>query len=136
VISIDNLEETIKSNRKSDSLTQQQKKQIQDILALREDWDSEGAKPYKAQTVNEAIQYLDLMKSVLEEKNIKIGALDFLPGPDESIDLQWKSEEYELLLNVPEQNTLTEDRKPAKYFGCVLGKDKEQEIKGELRLWE
>lgn len=63
-------------------------------------------------------------RSFFQNSGVWIAAPDICPGPDGSIDLLWKLEDRELLINIPfDENALAE------YYGDDL---KINTIKGKL----
>jgi putative addiction module component (TIGR02574 family) len=73
------------------------------ILRLEDNWDDEGSKKYLLTTYNKAIDILRSLiidGSQIYKKSISIPRI--LPGPNGSIDLHWQTEEYDLLMNIPE----------------------------------
>jgi hypothetical protein len=73
------------------------------ILNLQEDWDENGSPGYSEETWNRAIQ---LLRAAVSEMrllwDVRYNYIpSILPGPNGSIDLHWKTEHSELLINVP-----------------------------------
>ena len=77
--------------------------QIKKILSLGDNWDNEGAVAIKKETADKAINYIQIVK----KKILEISGLELkenphiLPGPCGSIDLEWQTAEYHLLVNIP-----------------------------------
>ena len=72
------------------------------ILLYQDDWDGQGSIAYSEKTWDWAVRFLrSYMNFVYERFGIVIAAPRILPGPDGSIDLHWKSDVCELLLNIP-----------------------------------
>jgi hypothetical protein len=75
-------------------------------LSLEYDWDEEGSSGYSTDTFDRAICFLnthsakghDLCSSYPPAPRIS-------PGPDGSIDLHWKQKAWELLVNIPKDDT-------------------------------
>jgi hypothetical protein len=85
----------------------------QRILTFEDDWDDEGSPPYKATTWDRATTFL--RRSALQlwkDYHVALDAPKILPGPGGSIDLHWKIDGRELLINIPEP--LDE---PANFYG-------------------
>lgn len=74
------------------------------ILNLKKNWDGEGAKDYKQNTWEMAVNYLiEFSKFLLENFGKIIDSPRITHGPDGSIDMLWKNDKYRLLLNIPEE---------------------------------
>jgi hypothetical protein len=72
------------------------------ILALQEDWDDQGSLGYSISTWKRMETFLRNHARTLEvEYGIAFPAPQILPGPMGSIDVHWKTEKFELLLNIP-----------------------------------
>jgi hypothetical protein len=87
--------------------------QSRDILNFEDDWDDEGSPAYKTSTWERATSFL--RRSALhlwQAHHIVLDIPKILPGPVGSIDLHWKTDQRELLINIPE--TLDE---PANFYG-------------------
>jgi len=82
------------------------------ILDLEENWDGEGGLPFSQKVWEKAVAFLALQaKEGFVRLGIIVGAPRILPSADGSIDLHWKSDAYELLVNIPQDGT------PASYYG-------------------
>jgi hypothetical protein len=68
------------------------------LLALKEDWDGEGSPAYQERTIEAATTFLYelVAKSETLEATKKVR---ILPASEGSIDLHWKTELFELLVN-------------------------------------
>ena len=88
------------------------------MLGLGEDWDGQGAEGYSESTWQRAIDVLyrfhDWKWSHLG-KTAEVPVIG--PGPNGSIDLHWKSQWIELLVNVPKDTDA-----PAEFYGDDYGK--------------
>jgi hypothetical protein len=72
------------------------------ILDLPEDWDEEGAVGYSEDTWARAIQYLRRQAlACWFHQGVAIPRPRIGPGPAGSIDIHWQTASYELLINVP-----------------------------------
>lgn len=72
------------------------------ILNLDKNWDEEGSVGYSESTLIQAIDFItNYAHWIWDEMRIVIDTPKFLPGPEGSIDLLWKKEKYELLINIP-----------------------------------
>lgn len=86
------------------------------ILELKENWDGNGGKPILESTLQRAVGFLQLNASNIWQKfGIQIAVPDIAPVPDGSVDLHWELEDYELLINIPDDY-----QKPATYGGDDL----------------
>ena len=83
------------------------------ILDLAEDFDDQGSPAYEESTWNRAGRFVE---KYAERLLVKSGAIfpapKILPGPEGSIDVLWKSDEIQLLVNFPQKS---ED--PAEFYG-------------------
>ena len=94
------------------------------LLSLDEDWDDEGGQKYSKETLDRALMFVrNHMRWAREEFQAELPIPRILPGPNGSIDLHWKTNVFELLLNVPPEPGL------ATFYGDDLGK---VEIRGHL----
>ncbi len=97
------------------------------ILDLKDNWDGEGAKGYRAETWGRAVEFVKNLSYQTWKRTQKIlPTPDILPGPDGSIDVHWKTPKMDLLLNVPE-----DESEPAT-FSC--DDYKENSSKGTFNL--
>lgn len=108
------------------------KKSINDskcLLELTDDWDGEGSLGYSELTLNKTIEFLEEnARSHFLNSGVWVTAPEICPGPNGSIDLLWKLEDRELLINIP-----VEESGLADYYGDDLGINT---IKGKLNLTE
>jgi hypothetical protein len=98
--------------------------QIEHILSLEPDFDDKGGIPPGRETIDRAIKYLSVIKDFFLKKGIELGEPELLPVANSSVDVYWKTEEYELLMNVPEEGD-------ADYYF-----DGEYELKGKFGIIE
>ncbi|MBI2263173.1 hypothetical protein HY373_02390 [Candidatus Berkelbacteria bacterium] len=97
-----------------------------EMLKLEENWDGRGGKSISKDTWLRAISLLSSIAwKIWQEQNIQIAVPDIAPVPDGSVDLDWKPENYELLINIP-----ADPQKPPTYYGDDLKGS--NVIKGEL----
>ncbi len=83
------------------------------ILALENDWDDEGSVAYQEATWKKAIQFTsNYAKWVFDETSRVIPTPKIAPGPNGSIDILWKSPNYRLLINIPDNL-----KKQASFYG-------------------
>lgn len=72
-----------------------------EILKFQDDTD-DGFIPYKDETLKRAINFLaPYMKALLWLSGANVPAPKLLPGPAGSIDVHWKNERKELIVNIP-----------------------------------
>lgn len=65
------------------------------LLALEDDWDGEGAPAYSEQTIEAAAAFF----YQLVERSELATPVRILPASEGSIDLHWKTAQFELLIN-------------------------------------
>ncbi|MHA1798613.1 MAG: hypothetical protein ACTSVY_09215 [Candidatus Helarchaeota archaeon] len=83
------------------------------ILTLDDNWDGEGSKGYNTETFNRSSKFLlNLFQNIYDRYEIVIEVPKILPGPDGSIDIHWRTKDFELLVNIPENSN-----EPASYYG-------------------
>lgn len=76
------------------------------ILILAENWDDEGAHRILEPTWTRAVQFLaNQARSLWETSGKLLDPPDISPVPDGSIDLHWDRAGYELLINIPVDET-------------------------------
>lgn len=93
------------------------------ILQLKDDWDEEGSPGYKFETWKRAVDFVRLhCYTAWRISGKSVPAPNVFPGPDGSIDVHWRTEEFELLVNVPADLS-----RPATFYGddyvdiCIKG---------------
>jgi hypothetical protein len=92
------------------------------MLNLEDDWDGEGSVGFSKITFNRAADFLRRYATgAWKRAGTIIPVPEILPGPDGSIDILWKTEGYELLVNIPAENKL------ASFYGDDL---RDANIKG------
>ena len=95
------------------------------ILDLPDNWDDQGSAGYTEAVWMRATDFLMRHAKWLYERHcLSVEAPDIGPGPEGSIDLHWRTDEYELLINIP-----ASPQKPAGFYGDDYGK---AVIKGTL----
>ena len=88
-------------------------KKAEKYLDYEDNWDDEGSKGYKEETLNRVkILLQDGYGFLNKNTKFNIPEPDVSPGPDGSFDLLWDSKYYSLLANIPEDKD-----KPISYFG-------------------
>lgn len=93
------------------------------ILGLKDNWDEEGAKPFKKETVDRAIQIIRMV-----HKEVKVKPPNLSPYGNGAVDIHWNNDYFELLLDVEE-----DPKEPMGYFGDTYpNKNKDIEIEREF----
>lgn len=78
------------------------------ILALKHNWDGEGALPFQKATFDKAFELLiGFARYAFDQYTMTLPLPRVLPGPEGSVDLHWKTQNYEFLLNVPAEGTFS-----------------------------
>jgi hypothetical protein len=100
-------------------------KRAETILDLEVDWDGESSVAYTQETFDRAVNFLTAHSAKLHEMcKLHLPVPNIGPGPNGSIDLHWKNEDWELLVNIPGDVS-----RPASFYGDDYGV---QKIKGSL----
>ena len=86
------------------------------LLNLGDNWDGEGSPAYSKHTFERAIAFLRMHVERVWEAGINAPVPYINPGPHGSIDLHWKERTWELLVNVPAEET-----RPAVFYGDDYG---------------
>ena len=95
------------------------------LLALQPDWDGEGSSGYSESTWKRMEKFLINHDRCLNEiYGTDAPVPEILPGPMGSLDILWKCNDCELLVNIPAEST-----SPASFYGDDKG---ELSIKGKL----
>jgi len=95
------------------------------ILELTNNWDDEGSPGYQEQTWIRATKFVARAASdYRRHHHVWVIPPRILAGPEGSIDIHWKTQKRELLINIPADNEAG-----AGYFGTGGPKDN---IKGKL----
>lgn len=95
------------------------------ILELKDDWDGQGSPGYTKMVWERAYKFV--MHSAIEALkgySVVIQAPKILPGPDGSIDIHWKTDTRELLVNIPKSSN-----ELAQFYGDDYGS---LQIKGTI----
>jgi hypothetical protein len=108
------------------------------ILDLEDDWDEQGAERYSEVTWSRACGFL-ARQTTLARRSLgrELPTPAILPGPNGSIDLHWKTRRFELLVNIPREET-----KSATFYGddygtlCIRGNlNTSEEVLGLVGFW-
>lgn len=93
------------------------------ILSYEDNWDDEGSIKYDASTLYSSCKFLiDYFDWIWSEYRLIPAAPNIYPGPSGSIDVLWKNDTYDLLINFPAypSNVVTfygDDKKAGKISG-------------------
>ncbi len=75
---------------------------IRKISVLEDDWDGEGAGKFQGGMLARVANFVkQLATRAWQVKQRVIKPPSILPCPDGSVDIQWRSREFDLLVNVP-----------------------------------
>lgn len=80
---------------------------VQHLLSLKDDWDGEGAVAIKKEAVDKAVKYIPVVKKkILEISGLELKENpNIMPVSDGSIDLEWRTDDYHILANIPTNDT-------------------------------
>ncbi|MBD3343118.1 MAG: hypothetical protein GF353_28735 [Candidatus Lokiarchaeota archaeon] len=79
---------------------------------MEENWDCDGAKPYKRETFMKAVNFLArFLTAIIGITSKRVEFPDILPGADGEVEISWQNERICFLLSVPE----SDDRKAGVY---------------------
>jgi hypothetical protein len=118
---LEKMHETLAKPHIFDELNQWIQQSNRRILQLKENWDNEGSKGYKEDTINRASLFLrKLAESVYINLEKGIDLPKIRPGPQGSVDLYWKEDKYELLVNISEDPNEPADVYGDNYGGLIL----------------
>ncbi|HMD68222.1 MAG TPA: hypothetical protein VKF42_05025 [Chitinivibrionales bacterium] len=85
----------------------------EEYLSWQEDWDDEGAKPFKRETFERTKKLLmDCNRYVFKNFYYRIVAPEILPGLNGSLKVFWNMANFKLLMTIPEGADL-----PISYYG-------------------
>ena len=97
------------------------------ITELKEDWDEEGSPSYSKSTWTRATRFLKKHAlSLWQDHRVAIEVPQILPGPDGSIDIRWRTDKRELVINVP-----ANVNEPASYYGDDKEEGTDTAIRGK-----
>lgn len=108
------------------------------ILELEEDWDGDGALPCNSETYIRSIEFLtDYSNEVLESFDIILDNPEINIARDGSIDLEWRSKNYILLINFNNSEIID-----IQYYGednisktIIKGFIEDKSINKDLAFW-
>ena len=99
--------------------------QARALLILKDDWDEEGGLAYSTKALERAISFLTVHSAKGYALRLSYPPVPKIgPGPDGSVDLHWKRKTWELLVNIP-----ANDSEMAVFYGDDYGAAK---IKGSF----
>lgn len=102
--------------------------QFERLLALKLNWDGEGAKPVSPELIREACEFLcnyaEALLSLPETLRLQIPRV--VPRPLGSLDLVWDETEWKLLLNIDRSSGQT----VISYYGEGSGSDPIRALEG------
>lgn len=82
------------------------------LLDFKENWDDEGSPAYLLSTWKKAVKFVANYTGLIYETFLKsIPTPEIYHSFNGSIDILWKSDKYQLLINIPADNS------PAKFYG-------------------
>lgn len=112
----------------SDSLLQEIERS-REILRWGDDWDDAGSPAYTKAALNRALSFLmENLTQLWLSNRLTIATPKVLPGPNGSIDIHWKLERCELLVNIPADHS-----QPATFYG---DKKSGGVVNGTIGTWE
>ena len=82
-------------------LEEKLKKVSDTILNYPNNWDGNGAEPFKEDTWERSVKFLKNILFNIWKKVETIPIPSILPVPDSSIDIHWDTNTFELLINIP-----------------------------------
>jgi hypothetical protein len=98
------------------------------ILDLEDNWDDEGSPGYAEETWNRATKFIRyIARNYWRLNGVWVIPPRILPGPNGSIDIHWKTQKRELLINIPADEEIA-----VGYFGSGGPNDT---IKGKLDIF-
>jgi len=86
----------------------------EELLSLRDDWDGEGAQQVKESTFWRAVRFLRSLQAFVQQQQSAplLELPDIFPRPNGDILIQWKTDQFQLVVTIPE-----DESKPAVYYG-------------------
>ena len=91
------------------------------LSRLGDDWDGEGSPAYSSGTLKIVEEFITIHSTyVWGQLELELPVPTIAPGPDGSIDLHWKNQQWELLVNIPPSGS----NEPAVFYGDNYGVEK------------
>ena len=84
-----------------DKLNLALKKFKEDTINLQDDWDGQGSKGFSEELWQNVIDFLLFIYIELYAEKLKVPFPLVLPNVDGSLDIDWETESFELLINFP-----------------------------------
>ncbi len=88
-------------NKIIDKLNLALKKFKEDTINLQDDWDGQGSKGFSEELWQNVIDFLLLIYIELHAEDLEAPFPLVLPNVDGSLDIDWETESFELLINFP-----------------------------------
>lgn len=89
------------------------------LLQLEDDYDGEGSQAPSEDTVKRATDFIKKIAFAVHSVSGRVVEIPkILPGPGGSVDVCWKTDTFQLLVNFPENR-----EEPASYYGDDYGKN-------------
>jgi len=88
-------------NKIIDKLNLALKKFKEDTINLQDDWDGQGGKGFSEELWQNVIDFLLLIYIKLHAEDLEPPFSLVLPNVDGSLDIDWETESFELLINFP-----------------------------------
>jgi hypothetical protein len=81
-------------------------KTLYEMTELLDDWDDDGGKAISKALANRVADFLSKMESMAQHWDRELLDPTLSPGPAETVDIHWKTEDFELLVNVKNSDGL------------------------------
>lgn len=121
----DYAEAEVATEKQQDRELQEEIGRARKILELGDDWDGEGSPAYTEDTLDRAAAFLTTHSEQFRRLySLHLPVPKISPGPDGSIDIHWKRQSWELLVNIP-----ADAKEMAVFYGDDYGS---QKIRGTL----
>lgn len=82
-------------------LDQKLKKYSNGIVGLSDNWDRQASKGYNQETWQCVVKLLEKALNILWDEKFEVPIPVVLPSSNGSFDINWETEKFELLLNIP-----------------------------------
>jgi len=82
-------------------LDQKLKKYSNGIVGLQDNWDHQDSKGYNEKTWQRVVKLLEKTLNTLWDEKLEIPIPLILPASNGSFDINWETEQFELLVNIP-----------------------------------
>jgi hypothetical protein len=81
-------------------------KTLHEMTELLDDWDDDGGKAISKALADQLTGFLYQMESLAKYWNREIPEPHLSPGPGETVDIHWKTDGFELLINAKDDSGL------------------------------